>query len=91
MIYLYIRHTVVSYARWKEVFDNHLAARQAGGATQEVLLLRNVGTPQEIVVILGWCDLAQAQLFAQSVSWQMMLQEMGVRGVPEVGFWEKVG
>ena len=91
MIYLYIRQTVGDYIQWKEGFDSRLAARQAGGATDETLVLRNVDDPCEIIVLLGWRDLAQARTFSQSVSWQMALQGMGVVGVPEVRFLEKVG
>lgn len=89
MIYLTIRQTIANYARWKEGFDNHLAARQAGGATDEALVLRNVDNLNEIIVVLGWRDLAQARLFMQSISWQMALQQMGVVGVPEVYFLER--
>jgi len=39
---LYLRQTIVNYAHWKEGFDTHLPARQAGGATAEALVLRNV-------------------------------------------------
>jgi hypothetical protein len=88
MIYLYLRHAVVDYARWKEGFDNHLAARQAGGATREALVLRNVDDPQEIILVLGWCNLAEARSFSQSVSLQAALKKMGVVGVPEVRFLE---
>ena len=77
MIYLYVRHTVINYAQWKERFDIHLASRQAGGATREAWVLRHVADPSEIVVVLGWHDLAKARSFMQSVSWQMALQEMG--------------
>lgn len=91
MIYLHIRQTVKDYARWKEAFDMHFSARQAGGATDEALLLRHVDDPHEIVVILGWCDLVQARTFMQSVSWQMTLQQMRVVGLPEVRFLERVG
>ena len=90
MIYLFVRQTVADYARWKEGFDIYLAARQAGGATHEAIMLRRVDNPNEIVVVLGWCDLKQARLFMQSVSWQMALQEMGVVGVPELCFLEGV-
>ena len=90
MIYLTIRQRVGEYARWKEAFDNHLAARQAGGATHEALVLRNVDDPHEIIVVLGWHDLAQARMFMQSVSWQMALRTMGVIGSPEVLFGEAV-
>jgi hypothetical protein len=88
MIYLYVRQTVGDYARWKEGFDNHLAARQAGGATYEALVLRNVDDPEEIIVILGWCDLRQARMFSQSVSLEMAMRKMGVVGMPEVRFLE---
>lgn len=90
MVYLYLRHTIVDYARWKEAFDGHLAARQAGGATQETLVLQNADDPQEIVLLLGWCDLDKARSFVQSVSLGMALQVMGVVGKPEVRFLEKV-
>ena len=91
MIYLYVRQTVADYARWKEAFDIHLAARQAGGATDEALVLRNVDDPLEIVVLLGWRNLAQARSFMQSVSWQTARQNMGVVGVAEVQLLEGVG
>ena len=91
MIYLFLRHQITDYARWKEGFDIHLPARQAGGATNETLVLRNVDDPHEIIVVLGWCDLAQARTFMQSVSWQVAKQQMGVVGVPEVCFLEGVG
>ena len=88
MIYLFIRQHVEDYPRWKEGFDMHLAARQAGGATREALVLRNVDDPLEIIVVLGWRDLATARMFAQSVSLQMAMKTMGVVGVPEVRFLE---
>lgn len=90
MIYLYVRHAVVDYARWKEGFDKHLAARQAGGATREASVLRNVDDPNEIILVLGWCNLAEARSFSQSVSLQAALKKMGVVGVPEVRFLEMV-
>jgi hypothetical protein len=91
MIYLYIRQTVKDYARWKEGFDTHAAARQAAGVMREPFVMHNVDDPNDIIVLLGWCDLKQARLFSQSVSWQMAMQEMGVVGSPEVRFLEGVG
>lgn len=88
MIYLLLRQHIEDFARWKEGFDIHLAARQAGGATNETFVLRNVDDLYEIVVVLGWYDLAQAKLFTKSVSWQLAMEKMGVVGVPEVRFLE---
>ena len=86
MIYLYVGQTIEDYARWKEGFDTHLSARQAGGATGDSMVLRNVDDPHELIVILGWHDLHQARTFSQSVSLQLALQKMGVVDVPEVRF-----
>lgn len=88
MVYLYVRQTVADFALWKEVFDNQLAARQASGATRDALVLRNADNPQEIIVVLGWYNLAQARLFTKSVSWQMAMERMGLAGMPEVCFLE---
>lgn len=90
MIYLLLRHPIEDFARWKEGFDIHLAARQAGGATKETFVLRNVDDLSEIMVVLGWRDLGQARLFTRSVSWQRAMQQMGVVGLPEVRFLEGV-
>lgn len=86
MIYLYIRQTVGDVEQWKEAFDIQFSARQAGGATHDLLVLRNVNDPHEIVLLLGWRNLAQAQTFIRSVSWRVGLQEMGVVDLTEVLF-----
>ena len=91
MIYLFIHQLVEDYARWKESFDNHLAARQAGGATGEAYVMRNVDDPNDITVILGWSSLAKARAFSQSVSLQAAMQKAGVIGSPEVRFLETAG
>jgi heme-degrading monooxygenase HmoA len=91
MVYLYVRHRVEDYARWREGFDNHAAARQAGGATDEAYVMRNVDDPNEITVILGWSDLERARSFTQSASLKESMQKAGVTGPPEVRFLEAAG
>lgn len=86
MIYLYLRQTVKDYARWREGYDNHVSARQAGGVTDKAYVLRNVDDPNEITVILGWSDLAKARAFTQSVSLKEAMQKAGVTGPPEIRF-----
>lgn len=91
MIYLHIRQTVRDDKQWKEAFDIHFSARQAGGAITDVLVLCNANDPYEIVLLLGWCSLEQAKTFVHSFSWQMVQREMGVIGETEVRFLEGVG
>ena len=91
MVYLLLRQTIEDYGRWHEGFDRHLAARQAGGATNEAYVLRNVDDAQEIIVLLGWHDLVSVRAFTNSVSLQTALKQMGVVATPEVRFLEGVG
>lgn len=90
MIYLLIRYHIENFARWKETFDTHLAARQAGGATNEIHIMRNVDDLNEITILLGWTSVKTARLFAQSVSLNETMQQAGVVTVSEVRFLEVV-
>ena len=91
MVYIHVRHKVEDYANWKESFDKHAPARQAGGATDEAYVMRNVDDPNEITIVLGWSDLEKARTFTQSVSLKEAMQEAGVIGPPEVHFLEAAG
>lgn len=88
MAYIYVRHRVEEYAKWREGFDNHAPARQAGGATDETYIMRNVDDPNEITIILGWSDLEKARAFTQSASLKEAMQKAGVIGSPEIRFLE---
>ena len=90
MIYLFMRYRVKHYTRWKETFDMHLASRQAGGATSQVSVMRNVGDLNEMIILLGWQDLKTAQLFVQSISLQMFIQNAGVLSLSEIHVLEFV-
>jgi heme-degrading monooxygenase HmoA len=87
-VYIHIRHRVEDYARWREGYDNHAAARQAGGGTEEAYVMRNVDDPNEITVILGWNDLDKAKAFTESASLKEAMQKAGVTTAPEVRFLE---
>lgn len=88
MVYIYVRHSVEDYARWREGYDNHASARQAGGATDKGNVMRNVDDPHDITVVLGWSDLEKARAFTQSASLKEAMQKAGVIGPPEVRFLE---
>lgn len=84
MIYLLIRYRIENFARWKETFDTHLAARQAGGATNEIHIMRNVDDLNEITILLGWTSVKTARLFVQSVSLNEAMQKAGIIGSPDL-------
>jgi quinol monooxygenase YgiN len=91
MVYIHIRHRVEDYARWREGYDNHTPARQAGGAVGEAQVMRNVEDPNEVIVLLGWSDLQKARAFIQSVSLKEAMQKAGVQGSPEIRLMEAAG
>jgi quinol monooxygenase YgiN len=91
MVYIHIQHRVEDYARWREGYDNHAPARQAGGAVGEAHVMRNVEDSNEITILLGWSDLQKAQAFIQSISLKEAMQNAGVQDPPEIRFLEATG
>ena len=89
MGYLLIRHTVEDYARWKAAYDEHEAARKAGGSQGE-RLFRNADDPNEVVALIEWDDLGKARQFTQSEDLRQVMQRAGVSGRPDLHFLEAV-
>lgn len=88
MVYLYIQHTVKDFSKWKEGYDTHAPARQAGGATGEAYVMRDVDHPNEITLLLGWSSLEKARAFARSTSLKDAMRDAGVQGHVEVRLLE---
>ena len=88
MVYIHVQQTVKDFAVWREGFDNHAANREASGATDEVYVMRNVDSPNEVTVVLGWHDVAKAKAYTQSASLKEAMQKAGVTGPPEIRFLE---
>lgn len=88
MVYIQVRHRIGDYAKWREGYDQHAPARQAGGATGDEYILRNVDDSNEITILLGWTDLKKARSFTQSSSLKEAMQDAGVQGKPEIWFLE---
>jgi len=89
MGYLLIRHKVEDYARWKAAYDEHEAARKAGGSQGE-RLFRSAGDPNEVVALLEWDELGKARRFAESDDLRQVMRRAGVAERPELHFLEAV-
>ena len=85
MTHLLVRHNVADFAKWKPVYDAHLAARQKAGL-QEKNLLRSVDNPNEVVLLFEAEDLKRAQAFADSSDLREAMQKAGVVGKPDILF-----
>jgi heme-degrading monooxygenase HmoA len=84
-----VRHKVHDYARWKTIFDEHGATRQASGS-RGGRLFRNADDPNEVVAIFEWDDLEKARQLAQSDDLRETMQRAGVADRPDVYFLEEV-
>ena len=90
MVYIQVRHRVEDYAKWREGYDQHAPARQAGGATGDEYILRNVDDPNEFTILLGWSNLEKARSFTLSSSLKEAMRDAGVQGKPEIRLLEPV-
>jgi heme-degrading monooxygenase HmoA len=89
MPYLLIRHKVQDYAKWKPLFDEHGASRQANGS-RGGQLFRNAHDPNELFILFDWDDLEQARQFVQSEDLREVMQRAGVADQPDLYFLEAV-
>ena len=85
MTHLLVRHSVADFAKWKPVYDAHLAVRQKAGL-REKHLLRSIDNPNEVILLFEAEDLKRAQAFAESSDLREAMQKAGVVGKPDILF-----
>lgn len=88
MSYLLVQQSVEDYNKWKAVFDEHGAARQAAGS-KGGFVLRNADDPNQITILLEWDNLDSARAFAGSDELREAMQRAGVTGPPNVYFLDE--
>ena len=89
MPYMFVRHKVEDYERWKPVFEEHGSTRRESGS-KGVRLFRNADAPNETVILLEWDDLEKARRFAQSENLRETMERAGVADEPDIYFLEEV-
>ena len=88
MSYILIQHSVEDYDKWKVVFDEQRATRQAAGS-KGGFVLRNADDPNQITVLLELDNLDNARAFAGSDDLREAMQRAGVTGRPNVYFLDE--
>jgi heme-degrading monooxygenase HmoA len=89
MPYMFVRHNVENYERWKPVFKEHGSTRRESGS-KGVRLFRNADSSNETVILLEWDDLEKARRFAQSENLRETMERAGVADEPDIYFLEEV-
>ena len=65
MTYMFVRHKVADFEKWKEVFDSHSEAQLESGLKVEKIL-RNMEDPNEVFLLLEVTDMEKAKAFISS-------------------------
>jgi heme-degrading monooxygenase HmoA len=79
MPYLFERHRIRDYARWREVFDADTGNREAAGC-RGARIFRNAEDPQEVVVLFEWDSLERARRRIESARLGQEFDKAGVSG-----------
>jgi hypothetical protein len=85
MALLIIRHKISDYTNWKKAYDNHTAARTAGGLGKG-RVTRSVDEPNEIVLLFEVADIKKAKAFCASEDLKAAMQGAGVVDKPDLFF-----
>ena len=88
MTVLAVRHTVADYATWKAGYDDHGASRKGHGAIHEQVL-QSVDDPNNILVLIEFGSLADAQGFASDPALKEAMSKAGVIGAPDISFRDR--
>lgn len=84
-----IGHTVKDYGTWRKAFDNDSAARLANGL-QFMVIGREEGDPNNLMVVLQANDVAKAKAFAADPRLKEVMDKNGVISKPEINYWHVI-
>ena len=84
-----VRHKVKDYAKWRPLFDGHVAKQKAAGLSHP-RVLRSADDKSEIVIIFDDMDTAKAKEFAHSADLKETMTKAGVVDQPTIYFLESI-
>jgi hypothetical protein len=85
MPFLLVRHKAAAFSTWKAACDAHLPARQKAGLNEKHLL-RNIDTPNEVILFFDAEDVQRAREFGSSSDLREAMQKAEVVDKPDVYF-----
>lgn len=88
MTHVLVRHRVEDYLTWKASFDSNAPARRAAGCLGTTVFHAS-DDPDNVVVLLEWDELHNAQQFARSDDLREAMERAGVVDAPDVMFLDE--
>ena len=90
MAYMFVRHKVEDWAKWKLIYDEHGATRKTAGC-KGTHVFRNSADPNEVMIMLRWDTLEDARRFGESQELREAMGRAGVVDQPDVYFLDDAG
>ena len=87
MTYQLVQHTVADYAKWKIVFDEHIATRKSFGS-RGAQVMRSADNPNAVTVLIEWDSTQNAQKFSESDTLREGMERAGVTSKPEIFYYK---
>ena len=84
-----VRHKVKDYAKWRPLFDGHVAKQKAAGLSHP-RIMRSADDKSEIVIIFDDMDTKKAKEFAASADLKETMMKAGVVDQPTIYFLESI-
>jgi hypothetical protein len=85
MSFLYVRHKVQNFDKWKPIYDNNKPERNKAGLTEKHVF-RDSDDPSEVTLLFETTDDTKAKAFVTSDDLREAMKEAGVVGKPEIHF-----
>lgn len=83
--YVFIRHKVEDYAKWKVAYDEHKPERVAAGVTENKLF-QDADDPNMVTILFDAEDMQRAKEFTESDDVREIMQKAGVVSKPDIHF-----
>ena len=83
-----MQQPAADYATWKAGYDHHGASRKEHGAIRDQVL-QSADDPNNLLVLIEFGSMADAQAFASAPSLKQAMSAAGVIGAPDISFRER--
>ena len=90
MAYIFIRHNVETYGKWRPLFDEGDSVRRAAGALGTPQIFRSGDNPFGVVVLIEWEEMEKARKFIESDEFRESIAQSGVTDEPTIFFLQEV-
>jgi hypothetical protein len=81
MAFLFVRHRVRDYLRWRKAYEDAAQFQQRSGVRREAVYLTD-GEPNDVTVMHEFASVKEAKAFVDSTELLKRMAEAGVLGVP---------